>query len=244
MRLARLARLALLAAVLAAPAAAPAGELDFTPYLWLPSVEGTVGADTESTLPPVEFDAFSENLKLGGAMVNLTWREGRYLVFGDWTYANVRSSAPSPVGLLYAGVDLQIVGNILQLFSGYTLLDQDGLKLDAFLGARGYGLTARLGFDAGTLPEARSSTNEIWVDAVAGFRFDARFAGKWIAHLRADAGTGGSSLSWQGYAVGGYGFSWGDLVAGWRHLYVDKGEGATRLRLSLSGPLVGAHFTF
>jgi hypothetical protein len=25
---------------------------------------------------------------------------------------------------------------------------------------------------------------------------------------------------------------------------VDKGEGSTRLRLTLSGPLVGAHFTF
>jgi hypothetical protein len=72
----------------------------------------------------------------------------------------------------------------------------------------------------------------------------ARLAGKWLAHLRANAGTGGSSLSWQGCAVGGYGFSWGDLVAGWRHLHVDKGEGNSRLRLTLSGPLVGAHFTF
>jgi hypothetical protein len=110
-----------LAALVAAPRAASAWEVSFTPYLWLPSVDGTVGAGTDSTLPPVEFNAFSENLKLGGAMVNLTW---------------------------------------------------------------------------------------------------------------------------QGYAVGGYGLSWGDLVAGWRHLYVDKGEGSTRLRLTLSGPLVGAHFTF
>jgi hypothetical protein len=240
----RLVPTALLAALLAAPAQATAGEFDFTPYLWLPSVDGTVGAESETTLPPVDFNAFSENLRLGGAMVNLTWREGRFLVFGDWTYANVRSSAASPLGLLYSGVDLQIVGNILQLFSGYTLLDRDGLRLDAFLGARGYGLTARLGFDAGTQPAVKTSANEIWVDAVAGLRFDARFAGKWLAHLRADAGTGGSSLSWQGYAVGGYGFSWGDLVAGWRHLYVDKGEGALRLRLALSGPFVGAHFTF
>jgi hypothetical protein len=240
----RTTRMALLAALLAAPVVASAGELSFTPYLWLPSVDGTVGAGTDSTLPPVDFNAFSENLKLGGAMVNLTWRDGRFLVFGDWTYANVRSSAPSPLGLLYSGVDLQIVGNILQLFSGYTLLDREGMRLDAFLGARGYGLTGRLGFDAGTQPAVSTSANEIWVDAVAGFRFDARFAGKWLAHLRGDAGTGGSSLSWQGYAVGGYGFSWGDLVAGWRHLYVDKGEGNLRLRLALSGPLVGAHFTF
>lgn len=157
-------------ALLAAPVAASAGELSFTPYLWLPSVDGTVGAGTDRTLPPVDFDAF--------------------------------------------------------------------------LGARGCGLTRRLGFGAGTRPAVSTSTSEIWVDAVTGFRFDARFAGKWLAHLRCDGGTGGSSLSWQGYAVGGYGFSWGDLVAGWRDLYVDRGGGNLRLRLARSGPLVGARFTF
>ena len=237
-------RLALLAALLAAPAAASAGELAFTPYLWIPSVDGTLGAGGDAATPPVDFSNFTENLKIGGAMLNLTWREGRFLAFGDWTYANVRTTAPSPQGLLYGGVEGQIKGNILQLFSGYTVLDVERTRLDVFLGARAYGLMGRLSFEAGTLPAAEAQGTEIWVDAVAGARLDARLGEKWLAHLRLDAGTGGSSLSWQGYGVGGYGFSWGDLVVGWRHLYVDKGEGRLRLRLALSGPFVGAHFTF
>jgi hypothetical protein len=82
------------------------------------------------------------------------------------------------------------------------------------------------------------------MDAVAGLRLDARFAEKWLLHLRADLGSGGSNFTWQGYAVGGYAFKWGDLVGGYRHLFVDKGEGNLRMELALSGPFVGAHFTF
>jgi hypothetical protein len=33
-------------------------------------------------------------------------------------------------------------------------------------------------------------------------------------------------------------------VAGWRHLYVDHGSDALRLKLTLAGPLVGASFVF
>jgi len=241
-------RLALLTALLAAPAAAPAGELSITPYLWIPGVTGSVGTDGGDTglgsRLSVDLDRFSDSLRLGGAMLNLTWRQDRAVVFGDWTYANVRSSAETTVGLVYPTVEAQIKGNVLQFFSGYTVMEEGNAKLDLFIGARAYDLFAGLTYTGGTVADVKGEGASFWMDAVAGLRLDARIAEKWLLHLRGDLGSGGSSFTWQGYAVGGYTFGWGDLVGGYRHLYVDKGEGNLRMQLALSGPFVGAHFTF
>ena len=241
----RLALRALFLALLLAPGAAAAGELDFTPYFWIPSVNGSfgTGGDGSGLGDRVTVD-FSQNLRLGGAMVNLGWREGRYVAFGDWTYANVRSSAPSPFGRLYSGVNGQILGNIVQLFSGYAVLDHNDIRLEPFLGARGYGLTGRLGLEAGTAQAVDLEDTSRWLDAVIGLRFESRFAKKWHANARVDVGAGGSNLTWQFYLVGGYEFSWGAPVFGWRYLYVDKGQGALQMKLALSGPIIGVNFVF
>jgi hypothetical protein len=235
----------LAAAVLATPAAAAAGELNFTPYVWIPGVNGTIGTGGgDSGLGDRVSVEFDPEYRIGGAMVNFSWREGRFTTFGDWTYANVRADSPSPYGALYSGVNGQIIGNVIQLFTGYMLVDHEGMQLDAFIGARAYGITGRLGFEEGAAAATKLSSNEVWLDAAAGLRFNAVVYRHWLAHLRGDVGSGGSNLTWQGYAAAGYEFSWGALLAGWRHLYIDKGEGALRMRLSLSGPVIGANLRF
>ncbi len=241
----RLAILALAAALLAAPVRGAAGELNFTPYVWIPGVNGTIGTGGGDTglgdRVSVDFDP---EYRIGGAMLNFSWREQRFTAFGDWTYANVRATSPSPFGALYSEVSGQIIGNVAQVFSGYMVLEGNGMTLDAFVGGRVYGITGRLGLEPGAAAEAKLSSNEVWLDAAAGLRFNAIVARSWVAHLRGDIGAGGSNLTWQAYAAGGYQFSWGALLAGWRHLYVDKGEGSLRLRLSLSGPVIGVNLSF
>jgi hypothetical protein len=241
----RLLTVSVLAALLAAPAPAAAGELNFTPYVWIPGIDGTFGTGGgDSGLGDRVTLDFAPEFRIGGAMLNFSWREDRFTVFGDWTYANVRAETPSPFGLLYSNVKGQIIGNILQLFSGYMVVNHKGMTLDAFVGARAYGLTGRLGLEAGSAPEVNLSANEVWYDAAVGLRFNAVVSRHWLAHLRADVGAGGSNLTWQGYAAAGYQFSWGALLAGWRHLYFDKGEGSLQAKLALSGPLIGANFKF
>jgi hypothetical protein len=235
----------LVAAILAAPASGAAGELNFTPYVWIPGIDGTIGTGGgDSGLGDRVSVEFTPEYRIGGAMLNFSWREERFLAFGDWTYANVRAEGPSPFGLLYSSVKGQIIGNVVQLFSGYMLLEHEGMKLDAFVGARGYGITGRLGLEAGSASEVNLSSNSVWLDAAVGLRFNAVVARRWLAHLRGDVGAGGSNLTWQAYAAGGYQFSWGALLAGWRHLYFDKGQGSLQAKLSLSGPLIGANFQF
>jgi hypothetical protein len=186
---------------------------------------------------------FSPEFRIGGAMLNFSWRQDRFTAFGDWTYANVRATSPSPFGALYSEVQGQIIGNVVQLFSGYNVLDRKGVKVDAFLGGRGYGITGRLDLEPGTVASgAKLSSNSVWFDACAGLRLDAIFARHWVAFARGDVGAGGSNFTGQWYAGAGYQFSWGALLAGWRYLYIDRGEGSLQMKLSLSGPMIGANF--
>ena len=62
--------------------------------------------------------------------------------------------------------------------------------------------------------------------------------------LRADIGTGDSSLTWQLTAGLGYSFSWGDLLFVYRHLEYQQDDGELLERLALSGPAFGASFRF
>lgn len=239
----------LVAAACAAPGAARAGELHLTPYLWIPGIEGTIGqgggnADTGDL---VTLD-FSNDLKIGGAMVNVTWREGRFVAFGDWTYASVTGRAATPNDWLYSGAEVQVSGNVAQLFTGYEFLDAKDLRLAGFTGARLYDINGRITLEAGPPPTGWAgqelSSSATWVDAVGGLRFEWDLSERWWLVATGDAGTGGSNLSWQALGMGGYRFGWGSLFLGWRHLSIDKGQDRTRLALTLTGPTVGVDLTF
>ncbi|MGC4000881.1 MAG: hypothetical protein QM767_26870 [Anaeromyxobacter sp.] len=229
-----------------APAAGRAeganGEGVLAPYVWLPSLSGTLGAPAGDTglgdRLDVELPDLEPNLRLGGAMVNLGWRHGRFIAFGDWTYANVRADALTPRDDLYQSVEAQVLGNIVQGFAGYNLLDRGGLRLDLAGGARAYGLKVRLALEQGSLDGRELSDSDLWADAVAAVRADYQWR-RWRAYLHADAGAGGSDLTWQALGAVGYAWGWGTLFAGYRHLAVDRTEGNFKLDVALSGPLLG-----
>lgn len=238
-----------LAALGATPHPASAGELQFTPYLWIPGIDGTIGqgGGNTDTGDLVTLD-FSNDLKIGGAMINLAWREGRFVTFGDWTYANVSGWSHTPNGWAYSGVEVQIKGNVAQFFTGYEFLGRRDLRLAGFTGARLYNLYGRITLEAGSPPSGWSgqelSGTSTWVDAVGGLRFEWDLSDHWWLVATGDAGTGGSNLSWQAFAMGGYRFVWGSLILGWRHLSIDKGQDRTQLKLTMTGPIVGASFVF
>lgn len=238
----------LLAAALAATPDAGVDGLRLAPYVWIPSLTGTIGSEgSDAGLPPgrldVDFDKFEENLRIGGAMVNLGWRGNRWLAYGDWTYANVRTEAPTSRGTLYSSVEAQVKGNIVQAFGGYCILEGPAVKVDLAGGLRGYSLMARLELNEGSLAGRETSGAQLWLDGVAAARVVATFAERWEAYLHADAGGGGSKLTWQLIGAVGYDFSWGGLFLGWRHLAVDYEKESFKLDIALSGPIVGAVFS-
>jgi len=66
----------------------------------------------------------------------VSWRDGRFVTFGGWTYASVTGKSPTSNGWAYSNVEVQIRGNVAQFFTGYEFLDRKDLRLAGFTGAR------------------------------------------------------------------------------------------------------------
>jgi hypothetical protein len=240
-----LAACAALAAV-ASPLAHAAPEWSFTPYAWIAGFDGTIGvAGGDSGLGErvnVDFSSLSDNMKLGGFMLNGSWRDGRWTAFGDWTYAKVESDSPTRVPNLYGSVDAEVKGNVVQGNVGYSLIAQAPTHLDAYVGVRFYDIDIKTELKGGVAPEITLRGDAQWADAVVGARWTTRFAGPWEAFAQADVGGGGSDLSWQAIGAIGYRWNWGAIFAGYRYLKVDYNDGPYTLDAALAGPLVGANF--
>lgn len=215
-----------------------------TPYLWSAGFKGTVGATDGAGRVDADFSNLSDNMELSGFMLHADWRKDRWSVFGDWATVKVESSAPSPRGLLYAGVNGEIRGNILEAAMGYRVLGDAASGVDVFGGLRYYDLEARLDLYPGLLA-ARSLTGSAnWVDGIVGVRWKGKLSDRWTASAYGDVGTGGSNLSWQAAATIGYEFQWGSLIAGWRYLAADYDNNGLKIDAALGGPMVGASFRF
>lgn len=238
------------AVLLAAPALAQAqAEWRFTPYAWIAGFDGTIGTAGDGApgfgdRASLDFGSLSDNMKLGGAMLNGSWRSGRWTAFGDWTYAKVESDAPTSLPALYSGIEAEVKGNIVQGFVGYDLLGQKDTHLDVFGGVRYYDLDIEARLKGAALADRSLRGDSQWADGVIGARWSTRFANNWEAYVQGDVGAGGSDLSWQAIAAVGYAWNWGSVLAGWRYLKVDYEDGPYRLDAALSGPLVGVSFKF
>jgi len=236
------------ASLAVAPAAHAAPEWTVTPYLWVAGFDGTIGtAGGNSGLGDrvtVDFGSLSDNLELRGFMLNGNWRDGRWTAFGDWTYAKVKSDAPTSVPTLYGSVNGEVKGNIVQGNVGYDFGAGGPSHLDLYGGVRYYDLEVRLGLTGGALPGTDLTGDAQWVDGVVGVRWATQFAPNWEGLVQADVGAGGSNLSWQAIGAVGYRFNWGSIVGGWRYLKVDYDDGPYVLDAALTGPFIGAAFRF
>jgi len=231
-----------------APAAHAAPEWNFTPYLWGAGFDGTVGtAGGDSGLGDrvsFDFGKLSDNLQLGGFMLNASWRDGRWTAFGDWTYAKVESDAPTNIPVLFASVNGEVKGNVVQGNVGYDFGAGGASHLDVYGGFRYYDLDINVGLTGGAVPGVELRGDAQWVDGVVGVRWATQFAQNWQGYVQADVGAGGSNLSWQAIGAIGYRFRWGSIIGGWRYLKVDYDDGPFVLDAALTGPFIGASFRF
>ena len=211
-----------------ARAAPPGSEPGFTlaPYGWLAGLDGTIG------VPASELDP-------GGGI--------GFIDRVDFVWANVSQDADIKLGRLLPASDAnaEIDGNIYQLGLGYRLIDWERSSLTLYGGARYYDLKAEGDATGGILPsKVKASTSRKWTDAVFGGRWRYSFGDHWHGWLQADYGFGDSNTTWQAFATFGYEFSWGSIESGWRHLDLDYDSNVYRIDLSLSGPFLGAAFSF
>jgi hypothetical protein len=222
---------------------APA-EFRLAPYLWNAGFKGTMGGSDTGGRVEAEFSGLLDSIEASGLMLYADWRKGRWSVFGDWAHVKVSSSAPSPLGALFSGADGEITGNIAQGAVGYRVAGDTASSVEVFGGLRYYDLEARLALRSAAAAGRTVTGSDSWVDAVAGARWQGRFARRWVLSAYGDIAAGGSDLSWQAAATVTYEFSWGSIAGGWRHLVVDYEKDGFKIDAALSGPFIGAVFRF
>jgi len=91
-----------------------------------------------------------------------------------------------------------------------------------------------------------SSDSEVTIwDGVIAARLLYQFSPKWSLRFYGDVGAGDSDLTWQVWGNLGYQLSdSATLLAGYRHLAYDLGDGKTDIDLTFSGPQLGVMFKF
>lgn len=220
------------------------------PYLWSAGFSGTLGAPGGGPGLPGDiidstFGDLVGNLEIaGGGMIYAEWRGDRWSASGDWTYARVTSLAPSPVPILFSGVEGELKGHIVQGAVGYRIYGGGTSRADLFGGVRYYDLSIVLDLQAGLLQARSLHADDRWADGIVGARWESVLGGNWILGLQGDVGMGGSDYTWQGIGSLSYRFSWWSVAGGWRHLEVKHEKSGMVLDAALSGPYLGVVFRF
>jgi hypothetical protein len=239
-----------------------------TPYLWLPSFNGNF----KYSLPPgaggsPEVQTYYLNKLNAVLMLAGDARKGNMSLFTDLIYLDISGSSSHVKSVDFggtkvssnidAGTQTSIKGTVLTLGGGYTLVRTPDASLDVIGGLRYMGVDVSTDWHltttiinpigGGTFPLTGTVSErvDLW-DAIIGMRgrINLGDSGKWSVPYYLDAGTGSSTLTWQGMMGLAYTFGWGDVSLAYRHLYYSQKGDQFIQSLALSGPLLGVTFGF
>ncbi|WP_250504120.1 hypothetical protein [Caballeronia sp. AZ7_KS35] len=212
-------------------------QFSVSPYLWLPSVSGTLrfsllGGGADASTGPYNY---LQNLKFV-FMLQGEARKDNWSIFADTIYLNFGrhgSSVNATSGLFgpretQRSFETTFRGTLIQLGGGRTLMRQSWGNIDAIVGIRYLSAEATLDASAtGTLGTGSSVSPEVSVSQVQnifdGFggvrgRLLITSDGRWYVPFYLDAGAGSSKFTWQAMTGLGYAMKWGDLSLTYRYL--------------------------
>ena len=247
-------------------AGSPADRWQFsiTPYLWAPSIDGTLNFG----VPPggggspevgVGSSNYLENLEFV-LMFSGEARRGDWAILFDFIYLDFSNQEGAVKSVTGPGGNAQVPVNtntraglkgvVWELAVSRALSRSRSVTFEVLGGLRYAGLEASVDWQfagaIGLLPQSGSAsqTVDLW-DAIIGVRGKVKLGeGSWFVPYHLDAGTGSSALTWQGMAGIGYGFKWGDVLLAYRHLYYDQKGDKLIQDMRFSGPALAATFRF
>jgi hypothetical protein len=153
-------------------ASADQWEFQLAPYAWLAGQNGKVA--TLPGFPPVDididfYDDIFGNINLAGMLMGEA-RKGRFGLFTDIVYTDIKMEDPTPYGILYSAVDTGTKSWIVSAAGLYRLIDHQNRFLDAIAGVRYWSVDTDLNLKAGLLPELSISDSEDWFDPLIGLK--------------------------------------------------------------------------
>lgn len=202
---------------------------DFTPFAGAPTLS------FEKSLSEVLEDLDGAFFATGFA------RRGDLVFFGDFTYSSSSRSGLVPPGAPASG---EVTIRSLTLAAGKRFDAGGGTTVDAMAGLRAWSLDGSVSVPAAAISFAPETG---FVDPILAVRVNTPLADRWSLLGYADIGGFGlgSDFTWQVALTANYQAS--DrlyLSAGWRHLYVDYSDDGTVFEGAMTGPVIGATFTF
>jgi hypothetical protein len=247
-------------------APAPSGwRFTVVPYLWFAGVKSslafsppvgsrsTIDANINTTFTDIFHDLNS--VFMGAAEV----RRGRISGQTDIIYMNISQSGSrvrdvvGPSGRVFPfnlSGKLDLDTTLWTLSGGYDVFRDDRNFIQLFAGFRYLGANSKLDWDfQGPIADVpRSGTvkanTERW-DGIGGVRGESALAdSRWKFIYYADAGSGGSKLTWQASGQFAYVERWGDIGVGWRYIDYQMHDGSVLQNVQMSGPILSARIHF
>lgn len=218
-------------------------------YLWAVGSNGT--ARTLPPLPEAEVDvSFSDSLEAlkdleAGLITTVYAHNDRLLLMADVNW--IRLSPIQDVDLAGTPAELKFFSETLTLMGavGYRLVDENGLIVDAYIGARYWYMDNSAEIKPEILPVNHVEETQSWVDGVVGGQVRADFTDRVFVNAIGFAGTGGSKFYGDAYGGIGYQFSekW-DAFVGYRAMHVERENGDFSYDVTQHGPLLGVAVKF
>ncbi len=243
----------------------PQWRVTAVPYLWFASVKSSVAftppVGSRSTIDATFDASFGDVLSAFkfGFMGAAEARRGRFSAQTDFIYLSLAQSGShvrdvtGPLGREFpvsVGGELKPKTTLWTLSGGYDVFRNERNFVQLFAGFRYLGSDNTLDWSfqgpVADLPRTgtRSASDNIW-DGIAGVRGESALgASRWKLVYYGDVGTGGSKLTWQASGQLAYTYFWGDIGIGWRYMDYQPHDGGVLQNLTMSGPILVAHYRF
>lgn len=243
------------------------------PYLWMPSIDGTLKYNNAQPGANADVNMSSnllEDLQFG-FLVNGEARKGKWAIFTDFIYLSLGSGnselkkgeLTGPGGRVpftasaNVGTSTTFKASIWELAGSYTVGRWEKITLEVLAGFRYLGAEASTDWNlsaaiVGPGPGqtfARSGSTsqreDIW-DGIVGVRGRIGLGdGKWGIPYYLDVGAGNySTFTFQAMTGIQYQFDWIDVSLVWRYLYYSSSGDYLVQNMGFNGPALGANFRF
>jgi hypothetical protein len=219
--------------------------VEIVPYLWLSSIDGTLGLPATGTIPvSATFDSLASNLDAGFAgLLDLRWR--RWHLVSDNSWVSLGTQVAPPQGPITSSkLDSSVAFGTVGV--AYELPLKKSFALDAYLAARWWHVSNDAVIDtAGPGGPFSDTLTETWADAILGARIRYRITKSWRVSAVADVGAGAANIDWSLFGSVGYDFNdHVGVTAGYRVLGVDYANRGFVYDIKQHGLLLGLNLRY
>ena len=218
-------------------------EYDLEVYGWLPTMYVNTATDEEIKLTLRDI---LNSLRFM-AMVDFSAKKDKWSFNTDAIYVNLGGKTRMHGDIeghpVTSRVDVDMRSFITTFGAGYRFFDNGKTELEALGAIRYLYIKQTVDFSVEDLSKTVRGDGDAW-DGVIGLEGKTTINDKWYVNYLGDVGTGDSKITYQLKLGGGYKFNKFTGTFGYRYQRWNFDKGSSLENMYISGPYVGALWTF